>query len=101
MKISELVKKGIIAKDHWLTKATTMGEDVEIINNQVIWKKGTWVKGTWENGIWKGGCWEKGTWKSGVWENGIWEKGNWEDGIIPGKMYTEGIVIGEGVEKFL
>ena len=55
MKISELTNA-----PQWLKDAIVENEDVEIVNNYVIWKDGTWKSGVWKSGRWEGGVWEDG-----------------------------------------
>ena len=101
MKISELTNA-----PQWLKDAIVENEDVEIVNNYVIWKNGmwkcgvwksgVWEGGTWKNGMWEGGVWEGGTWKNGVWEGGVWkcgawEGGAWEDGTWEGGVWKCGV----------
>ena len=76
MKISELTNA-----PQWLKDAIVENEDVEIVNNYVIWKDGMWEGGVWEGGMWKGGMWEGGMWKCGAWEDGMWKSGRWEGGM--------------------
>lgn len=57
MKITELVEQGLIAHDHWLTKATVEHEGVTIVAGEVVWHGGTWHGGEWYGGSWLGGQW--------------------------------------------
>ena len=86
MKISELENP-----PHWLKIASTLDEDVEIINGLVIWKGGIWECGIWECGIWEDGVWECGIWEDGVWEGGVWKDGFWKDGVWEGEVWKGGI----------
>ena len=65
----------------WLREAKVRNEDVEIIDDVVIWKDGIWEDGIWKDGIWERGIWERGTWRRGIWERGTWEDGIWRCGI--------------------
>lgn len=99
-KIKELIEKEIIKKDHWLNLAVIESEDVDIIDNTVIWKKGvwedgtweggSWEDGTWERGLWKEGTWTKGTWKDGIWKDGVWKDGLWKGGLWKGGLWKDG-----------
>ena len=98
MKISELENA-----PQWLKEAKVQNEDVEIINNIVvweygIWEGGIWEYGIWEGGIWEGGIWERGTWKDGIWKRGIWKDGIWKRGIWEGGIW-EGGIWEEGIWK--
>jgi len=67
----------VLAKDYsWIYEAEISGAVIGLINNQLVW-----YKGTWECGRWFGGRWISGTWISGDWYGGIWEskliKDNW------------------------
>lgn len=63
MKVKELINTGKINKDHWLAKAVVYDEDVEIINNCIVWKCGVWQGGEWQYGVWHDGVWKSG-WSS-------------------------------------
>jgi len=65
----------------WLSDADTINEDVEMINNTVVWNSGTWQGGTWQGGVWKNGTWQGGIWEEGIWKNGTWRRGVWKGGI--------------------
>jgi len=75
----------------WLSDADTINEDVEMINNTVVWNSGTWNSGTWIDGIWVYGTWNSGTWHSGIWVDGTWVNGNWTYGTWNSGTWHNGI----------
>lgn len=61
----------------WILEAEISDAILGIINNNLVWYKGTWLCGRWFGGIW-----ESGTWKSGDWYNGIWNSNYINDNIL-------------------
>jgi hypothetical protein len=66
MRISELANA-----PEWLRKADVYGENVEIVDEVVIWMGGVWMDSDWMGGVWRGGDWMGGVWRGGVWRGGF------------------------------
>lgn len=90
MRIKELVEKGVIDKNHWLTSAIVKDEDVEVIDGYVVWRDGEWCDGIWHEGEWRGGIWHEGEWRFGTWLAGHWYGGTWCDGSWHGGIWCNG-----------
>ena len=100
--IKKLVKKGAIPADHWLTKAKTSGEKVEVYKGIISWLKGNF-EGIWdgapkdniENGKFKNSVIKGGDVYDGKFDNvthedgkvwgGIWTNLKWKGGTWPGR----------------
>ena len=94
--ISELTINLCTKKDlSWLSQADTQDSYIRIVDDQVIWVRGTWKNGDWYGDIWLTGTWEKGVWHHGAWVDGLWHQGTWKigywkDGFWRGGLWNEG-----------
>jgi len=86
MKISELKNA-----PQWLKDAKVVDEDVEIIDDVVVWYGGVWQSGVWYGGEWQSGVWWSGVWKSGGWWSGEWRGGVWRSGVWRGGVWRGGV----------